>query len=1201
MSWIREANSEPIPGYRLIEPIGSGGFGEVWKCEAPGGLYKAVKFVYGNLRSADIDCVRAEQEYRALQRVKEVRHPFICSLELIREIEGELMIVMELADRTLHDMCQDCISAGMVGIPRDDLMRYLRDAAEALDYMNERHSLQHLDVKPKNLFLIGDRVKVADFGLVKNLERQASGMLGGVTPLYASPETFQGKISAHSDQYSLAIVYMEMLTGQRPFAAKNVRQLAQAHMQEDPDLRPLPEAERPAIGKALAKDPQKRYPNCMAFVSALYKARKALRVTAPETPIELPGAVFGTKMRSRSLAETMEDMSLDEMESIQGVPAAKFLRPPVSSDSDVDFAAAEADHADLGMTVPQPDTGALRPTLIIGVGAFGCKALLEMRCRLLDRFGDLSKLPVIRFVHVDSDPQAASSAVRGAPQVAMTRNELYQLPLQPVGSYRKRNLEHLCEWLPREKLYSMSRSLQTQGSRALGRLAYTDNHARLAGRLKREFQEITHPDRIYEAVTQTGLALRDSTPRVYVLCAAGGGASGMLPDLGYAIQRTLRQLGHRDAAVHLMLLCGAPMDPATSKHELANLYATLTELNHFADDTASFSAQYGPDAQRLVDQGAPFTSTYLLPMEHRTPEAFDETVAHLGNFLFHELTTPLGLRMDIRRTAQNDAGHGASFRSFGTFAVWFPRGLLLHQAARQACRHILAHWISNDSNQLDDDAYAAIEQQVKQAVTLPEFLGERLIHQIERNAAQGVADKMQTPGETLASMLAKFEEQLHQPLAQDDPTNWAKQALVRIKEYLGAGEGDGAIGEWRKTKLTRTLMVAAGKTADDWAARCIHNLGNLLDHPGPRLLAAEIALGHVQTWLQQEVQKHIEAIEQHATRSLQQWNRVEAAILECVGGGGFRLFAGRSKSRQLRAFVDQLSHFSRSRLQEELAHAAKQALLNMASKLSDQARDLGFCRQRLRHLMENLEFVHGGEDDDTLMGDSGHQTPEASPDAFWEVIRQSATARVVLPEGETDLERCAQRMLGNIHPDQWRQIELDLSERVLNPRGGLHNACINTADLTKHLALPMLNEAAALLSEHLPTMDVAEILGAEWSAQGSEDPHATQAWMREYLDRATPALFSQTDGGDQSFLLVPASAAGGELAAKAAVIAPDLELVRVPGQGDLMFLREEGKIEARDLDRWLKPARAAYEAIAHSPSVSPHARFDLQDWAPLNP
>src|SRR5262245_18338655 len=108
MSWSREPNAEPIPGYWLIEPLGSGSFGEVWKCEAPGGIHKAIKFVFGNLNSMDVDCVRAEQEQKALQRIMDVRHPFICSLDLIKVIDGELVIVMELAERTLYDLFIEC-------------------------------------------------------------------------------------------------------------------------------------------------------------------------------------------------------------------------------------------------------------------------------------------------------------------------------------------------------------------------------------------------------------------------------------------------------------------------------------------------------------------------------------------------------------------------------------------------------------------------------------------------------------------------------------------------------------------------------------------------------------------------------------------------------------------------------------------------------------------------------------------------------------------------------------------------------------------------------------------------------------------------------------------------------------------------------------------------------------------------------------
>src|SRR5947208_13309223 len=98
-----ESQAEPIPGYRLIERLGGGGFGEVWKAEAPGGLLKAIKFVYGDMEAADEDGARAEQEFKALNRVKGVRHPYILSLERFDIRDGQLLIVTELADRTVWD------------------------------------------------------------------------------------------------------------------------------------------------------------------------------------------------------------------------------------------------------------------------------------------------------------------------------------------------------------------------------------------------------------------------------------------------------------------------------------------------------------------------------------------------------------------------------------------------------------------------------------------------------------------------------------------------------------------------------------------------------------------------------------------------------------------------------------------------------------------------------------------------------------------------------------------------------------------------------------------------------------------------------------------------------------------------------------------------------------------------------------------
>ena len=130
-------HQEPIPGYRLIERLGRGGFGEVWKVEAPGGLLKAIKFVFGDLNDSDDENIRAaEQEKKAMERVKTIRHPYILSLERYDIIDGQLMIVMELADCNLWDRFRECRGLGMVGVPREELLRYMEEAIRRTGKVN---------------------------------------------------------------------------------------------------------------------------------------------------------------------------------------------------------------------------------------------------------------------------------------------------------------------------------------------------------------------------------------------------------------------------------------------------------------------------------------------------------------------------------------------------------------------------------------------------------------------------------------------------------------------------------------------------------------------------------------------------------------------------------------------------------------------------------------------------------------------------------------------------------------------------------------------------------------------------------------------------------------------------------------------------------------------------------------------------------
>ena len=257
-------NVEPVAGYVLNELLGRGGFGEVWKATGPGGLPVAMKFV-------PLEEGGGKLELRSLELLKNIRHPHLLAVFGAWQCHGYVVLAMELAERTLLQRHREAVRQGLQGIPLCELLEYIREAAKGIDYLNSV-GVQHRDIKPHNLFLVGGSVKVADFGLAKALKHTVADHTGAMTPAYAPPEFFRGETTQFSDQYALAVTYCQLRTGQLPFGGGTAVEVMNNVLEKPPNLAMLTEAERPVLARALAKTPTDRWGTCRAFTEALTAA-----------------------------------------------------------------------------------------------------------------------------------------------------------------------------------------------------------------------------------------------------------------------------------------------------------------------------------------------------------------------------------------------------------------------------------------------------------------------------------------------------------------------------------------------------------------------------------------------------------------------------------------------------------------------------------------------------------------------------------------------------------------------------------------------------------------------------------------------------------------------------------------------------------------------------------------------------------------
>ncbi|MGK2880845.1 MAG: serine/threonine-protein kinase, partial [Mycobacterium sp.] len=270
--------------YRLLEIVGSGGMGEVWRAhDTITDRIVAIKVLSATL-SQDAEFQRRYRpEALAAARLE---NPHVIPLHTYGDVDGRLFLDMRLIEgRNLHEVI---VEQPMTAERTVNIVEQIADALQAAHAVG----LVHRDVKPSNVLLAEkDFAYLIDFGIARVIGETGITSTGSMIGSwhYMAPERLSGAdASIHSDVYSLACLLYECLTGARPFPGDSLESQVGGHMITAP---PRPSAIRPTlpatfdavIATGMAKDPAARYPSATALATA---ARAAITRSAMSSTLQ---------------------------------------------------------------------------------------------------------------------------------------------------------------------------------------------------------------------------------------------------------------------------------------------------------------------------------------------------------------------------------------------------------------------------------------------------------------------------------------------------------------------------------------------------------------------------------------------------------------------------------------------------------------------------------------------------------------------------------------------------------------------------------------------------------------------------------------------------------------------------------------------------------------------------------------------------
>lgn len=394
-----------------------------------------------------------------------------------------------------------------------------------------------------------------------------------------------------------------------------------------------------------------------------------------------------------------------------------------------------------------------------------------------------------------------------------------------------------------------------------------------------------------------------------------------------------------------------------------------------------------------------------------------------------------------------------------------------------------------------------------------------------------------------------------------------------MEKLLGTPQPD-APGQHREPG---TLIEILEKTGDivsrKWGGKLTQLANKLVENPGFRLRGAEEAIRQLTALLDESMESHEPILHELEHDAADAFGRIHEMldILDANPGGGRRTAA------VVADLGAALRDYPKERYQSLILRRVAAVFTTLRGKLSDQVRELTFCRQRLAELTRALAG-----------GAAAAPAAGAAP----------SHAMTLIPAGCSTLEEAIEEFLGSIEPEEVRALDQDIQKMIQEQFGSLLQVCLTSGNIVKALEAAMMQIVVPALAGRVTDLNVVEMFLGHYGEEDAAVGEVANAYNEAVPELARKAAPSEPE---VRVLALPPGEAADHFRGLVRKALPNIPLMIADSADDVIFYREQAGLTMEKLEVLGPAGKNAYKQMASAENFSAHTREDITDWTPPAP